>query len=164
MSRFSPQVCLTAQTLLRVLSHGKFHLPKSRSTLCPKKFMEFCHVSHPCQLLFPLDAILSPPGAQVLCCILKLWICQISSYILAELPKLPILLQDLFLQKCELSVFLKDLPKTFYFPKGGYKQILGIEGNSSIATDMSVWDGVSAINLVWEIVWEMHISWINQLF
>lgn len=25
---------------------------------------------------------------------------------------------------------------------GGYKQILGIEGNSSIATDMSVWDGV----------------------
>ena len=26
---------------------------------------------------------------------------------------------------------------------GGFKQILGIEGNSSIATDMSVWDGVS---------------------
>ena len=25
---------------------------------------------------------------------------------------------------------------------GGYKQILGIEGNSSIATEMSVWDGV----------------------
>ena len=25
---------------------------------------------------------------------------------------------------------------------GGYKQVLGIEGNSSIATDMSVWDGV----------------------
>merc|ERR1719290_619981 len=25
---------------------------------------------------------------------------------------------------------------------GGFKQILGIEGNSSIATDMSVWDGV----------------------
>ena len=34
------------------------------------------------------------------------------------------------------------------FQKGGYKQILGIEGNSSIATDMSVWDGVSAIILV----------------
>ena len=31
--------------------------------------------------------------------------------------------------------------------KGGYKQILGIEGNSSIATDMSVWDGVSAVIL-----------------
>ena len=31
-----------------------------------------------------------------------------------------------------------------YLKKGGYKQILGIEGNSSIATDMSVWDGVSA--------------------
>jgi len=26
--------------------------------------------------------------------------------------------------------------------RGGYKQILGIEGNSSIATEMSVWDGV----------------------
>ena len=25
---------------------------------------------------------------------------------------------------------------------GGFKQILGIEGNSSIATEMSVWDGV----------------------
>ena len=25
---------------------------------------------------------------------------------------------------------------------GGYKQVLGIEGNSSIATEMSVWDGV----------------------
>merc|ERR1719278_1086654 len=25
---------------------------------------------------------------------------------------------------------------------GGFKHILGIEGNSSIATDMSVWDGV----------------------
>ena len=27
-------------------------------------------------------------------------------------------------------------------PRWSYKQILGIEGNLSIATDMSVWDGV----------------------
>lgn len=28
------------------------------------------------------------------------------------------------------------------FSHGGFKHILGIEGNSSIATEMSVWDGV----------------------
>ncbi|XP_018019966.1 interleukin enhancer-binding factor 2 homolog [Hyalella azteca] len=35
---------------------------------------------------------------------------------------------------------------------GGYKQVLGLEGNSSIATEMSVWDGVvvSALDRAYE--------------
>ena len=59
---------------------------------------------------------------------------------------MPILLQDMIFKKrmdfpiSPRSSFYSRL----YFKKGGYKQILGIEGNSSIATDMSVWDGVSA--------------------
>ena len=58
---------------------------------------------------------------------------------------MPILLQDMIFKTMDFPISQKSsFYSRLYFKKGGYKQILGIEGNSSIATDMSVWDGVSA--------------------
>ena len=59
-----------------------------------------------------------------------------------------LILPNQFVNSCNSWKFEGFSCHLSFLYKGGYKQILGIEGNSSIATDMSVWDGVSAITRV----------------
>ena len=70
-----------------------------------------------------------------------------------------LILPNQFVNSCNSWKFEVFSCHLSFLYKGGYKQILGIEGNSSIATDMSVWDGVSAITRVLLKMVKVSESW-----
>ena len=70
-----------------------------------------------------------------------------------------LILPNQFVNSCNSWKFEGFSCHLSFLYKGGYKQILGIEGNSSIATDMSVWDGVSAITRVLLKMVKVSESW-----
>ena len=92
--------------------------------------------------LFPLTEILSLPDAHVF-----------------MLHSKYLILPNQFVNSCNSWKFEGFSCHLSFLYKGGYKQILGIEGNSSIATDMSVWDGVSAITSVLLKMVKVSESW-----